>query len=207
MNDIKETYFPTDEYQKIYEEIEEFLPDKMQKQRLYDDLSQLLFWHHEHTKELEYGPTPAEVEKLLEKYEANIKSLIGETLKLYPAVVDDETGRQCDQIPEWLSPCFDQLQDIANREHTGKVQIFLENIRVFRNGKKPRLFARKYWVLELKKIYEKHTGQKARANKNNDYDTHFTKFVLAFYAFLRAKQITKEPLTNENIYDLLKIKK
>lgn len=162
----------------------------------------LLFGHELETYELEHGPSPAQVIKLLKQYEASVKKLIDETEKLYPPLICEETNTESSRIPKWFKPCFEKLESIASYNNNGEAQQLLKNIESFRKGKKPRLHARTYWITELKKIYEQHIGEEATANKN--YPTNFTKFVDAFYNVLRQEGATKEHISDEIIAKTIK---
>ena len=192
---------PAHKYEPFYQIVKKIVPANM-KEEVRADLGMLLFGHELETYELEHGPSPAQVEKLLKQYEASIKKLIDETEKLYPPQRCEETDTERSRIPEWFKPCFEKLESIASYYNDGEAQQLLKNIESFRKGKKTRLHARTYWVSELKKIYELHTGKKAVASKN--YPTDFTDFVEAFYKVLRQEGATREHISGEIIEKIIK---
>jgi hypothetical protein len=194
--------FPEDKFETIYTSIKHLNLAPRKKKALWHDLGQLILGHYGKTYELEDGPSPAEIEKLLKQYEKTIKTLIEKTEILYPPLRCEESEVECSRIPQWLNPCFEKLESIANHNNSGEAQRIIKNIEDFRMGKKPRLHARTYWITELKKIYELQTGKKATANKN--HPTDFTKFVDAFYQHLRHEGATKEHISYEIIYNIIK---
>ncbi len=204
MVDLMQFTLPDKIFEAFYAEVKSFVAEN-RKKSLKNDLYNLLFSQYRKDSviyDCEYGPSLAEIEALLIKYEKSIQKLLKETAKLYPDIDDEEGNHVASQIPSWFSPNIEKLQSMINPKCNGTITDLLTGLKKHRNGGKPRLYARKHWIKGLEKIYEEHTGKKATANKN--YDTDFSKFVESFYLNCRKTMNTKELVSNEIIYEALK---
>lgn len=204
MLSLLEVFLPPDKFQIILEKIKPKLKKDADLNSLYEDLAKIkISALIEGIDELENGPTISKIIKLLHGLAYDIETLLerqSRIEKLYPVLIEPETGQRLKTTPDWLSKFTDKI----NFEELKKIAEELRILEKSANeatsgGKKPRLSARPYYIRKLIEIYDKHAIDKAVVKKHKQ--TEFSDFVIVFLehggTVLKMRQIMLSALYDE----------
>lgn len=205
MVDLVNIIINPDMLEKIYKSLTSRLSGKINKRDFQEDLYHIVMGaaSNDWVYDFEYGPTIQERIRLVSGFADEIERLIKRFKiieKYYPPYEHPETGDIGWIFPSWLSQFTDKFNVNELKEMAEKLRAFeAQGKEYVKNGAKPRLSGRKYYIQELMRVFEKHTGSKAIVNKTEPTD--FGCFVMAFFAnapiYLKNKTIKLGALYNE----------